>query len=443
MTGMEVLITFAAVVVALLVIDLFVANRRSVGIVAAAVWSVVWVGAAVAFGLVVLPLYRDGAATQDYFAVFLVEKALSVDNVFLWLVVFTALDVPKPAQRRVLLYGVLGALVLRFGIINAGALIMESFTWVLWVAGGFLVFMGYRMWATRNDESDEDHESALTRLVRRILPTTDGFRGEKFVVREGGRVLATPLLLALVLVELADIVMALDALPATLAISTDVVVVMCATGFALLGLRALFYLISGVASRLRYLKVAVAVILVYIGATLIIENLVEGFHASTGLSLGIIGVVLALAVVASLRSPRIPAGVDPEVLGARIEAIRVLPWREFEQHLCEHYEGAGYRALPTGSGTDQEVDMFLKRDGERTVVQCKRLSRSREVGEAVVRDLHRVMREHDADHAILITTGALTPEAHQFTRDKSLTLVDGEQLEAMLGERVTISGEGT
>lgn len=344
MTGTEVLIAFAAVVVALLVVDLFVANRRSVGLVAAAVWSVVWIAAAVGFGLVVLPLYGGGEATQDYFAVFLVEKALSVDNVFLWLVVFTALEVPKSAQRRVLLYGVLGALVLRFGIINAGALIMERFTWILWIAGAFLVFTGYKMWAGRNDESDDDQDSALTGFVRRVLPTTDGFRDEKFVVREGGKLLATPLLLALVMVELADVVMALDALPATLAITTDVVVVMCGTGFALLGLRALFYLLAGVAARLRYLKVAVAVILVYIGASLIIENVIEAYEASTAMSLGVIGVVLALAVIASVRSPHIEAA-DEEAVAERIETIRALPWRDLEQLLSEHFRAEGYLSL--------------------------------------------------------------------------------------------------
>lgn len=441
MTGSHILITFAAVVVVLLVIDLFVANRRSVGLVSAAVWSVVWIGAAVAFGLLVLPHYRDGAATQDYFAVFLVEKALSVDNVFLWLVVFTALEVPKSAQRRVLLYGVLGALVLRFGIINAGALIMERFTWILWIAGGFLVFTGYKMFSGRNHESDADHDSALTRFVRGILPTTDGFRGEKFVVREGGKLLATPLLLALVLVELADIVMALDALPATLAITTDVVVVMCATGFALLGLRALFYLLAGVASRLRYLKVAVAVILVYIGATLIIENVVETYEASTAMSLGVIGVVLVLAVIASLRSPEVGSIDDDEAVGERIERIRALPWRQFEKWLSEHYQSEGFRTLPTGSGTDRDVDMFLHREGQRTVVQCKRWARSRQVGEAVVKDLQGVMAQEGADQAILITTGTLTPDAYAFAREKPITLIDGPRLQTMLGERVSASGE--
>lgn len=440
MTGTEVLIAFAAVVVALLVVDLFVANRRSVGLVAAAVWSVVWIAAAVGFGLVVLPLYGGGEATQDYFAVFLVEKALSVDNVFLWLVVFTALEVPKSAQRRVLLYGVLGALVLRFGIINAGALIMERFTWILWIAGAFLVFTGYKMWAGRNDESDDDQDSALTGFVRRVLPTTDGFRDEKFVVREGGKLLATPLLLALVMVELADVVMALDALPATLAITTDVVVVMCGTGFALLGLRALFYLLAGVAARLRYLKVAVAVILVYIGASLIIENVIEAYEASTAMSLGVIGVVLALAVIASVRSPHIEAA-DEEAVAERIETIRALPWRDLEQLLSEHFRAEGYRALPTGSGTDRPVDMILKRDGERTVVQCKRWARSREVGESAVRDLHQVMVEESAEHAMLLTTGTPTSEARGLAREKSVTLMDGPTLESMLGKRVMASRE--
>ncbi|MGC0250320.1 TerC family protein [Pseudactinotalea sp. Z1748] len=315
MSGSQVLAIFGVVVIVLLAIDLFVVHRRetTVTVRSAAIWSVVWIGAAVVFGFAVFPFYGDDGSVGDYFGVFVVEKSLSVDNVFLWLVVFASLGVPKNAQRRVLLFGVLGALVLRFGVVNAGVVIMESFTWVLWVAGAFLLYAGYKMWRERHEPVGGHHaggaeaeqtDSALTRLIRRVLPTTEGFRGDRFVVREDGRLRATPLLLALILVELSDIVMALDALPATLAISTDVVVVMCATGFALLGLRALFFLLSGIAERLRYLKIAVALILVYIGATLIIENVVEAYHASTAQSLAVIGVVLAAAVLASVRAQR-------------------------------------------------------------------------------------------------------------------------------------------
>lgn len=311
MSGTQLLVVFGAVVLTLLVIDLFVVHRRDAEVTlrSAAIWSVVWIGVAVIFGLAVLPFYGDGSAVGDYFGAFLVEKSLSVDNVFLWLVVFTSLGVTKSAQRRVLLFGVLGALILRFGVISAGAVIMESFTWVLWIAGAFLVYAGYKMWRERNEaagsEAEVDTDSLISRAVRRIVPTTDGFRGDRFVVREGGRLLATPLLLALILVELTDIVMAFDAVPATLAISTDVAVVMSATGFALLGMRALFFLIAGVAERLRYLKVAVAVIMVYIGATLIVENVIQAYHASTAQSLTVIGVVLAAAVYLSLRSPQV------------------------------------------------------------------------------------------------------------------------------------------
>lgn len=312
MNGTQVLITFAIVVVVLLVVDLFVVHRRDtiVTIRSAAAWSVVWITAAVAFGFAVFSFYDGGAALGDYFGVYLVEKSLSVDNVFLWLVVFTSLGVTKSAQRRVLLYGVVGALIMRFGVVSAGAVIMESVTWVLWIAGAFLVYTGYKMWRERNEsgggEPQADTDSRITRMVRRVVPTTNGFRGDRFVVREDGRVLATPLLLALILVELTDIVMAFDAVPATLAISTDIAVVMSATGFALLGMRALFFLIAGIAERLRYLKVAVAVIMVYIGATLIVENVVEAYHASTVQSLAVIGVVLGAAIFASVRAQRGP-----------------------------------------------------------------------------------------------------------------------------------------
>lgn len=315
MSGTQVLAAFGLVVVALLVIDLFVVHRRSTTVTlrSALTWSLIWIAVAAAFGLVVMPAYGGSEAVGSYFGVFMVEKALSVDNVFLWLVVFTSLGVPKGAQRRVLIYGVLGALVLRSVAVSAGVAIMERFTFVLWIAGAFLVWAGIKMWRERHEApgKEQEGESRLALAVRRILPTTDGFRGQRFIVREGGRLLATPLLLALVLVELTDVVLALDALPAALSITTDATIVMCATGFALLGLRALFFLLAGVAERLQYLKVAVAVILTYIGVTLIVENIIEAYHASTAQSLAVIGLVLAAAVFASLRQSRVVAAGPP------------------------------------------------------------------------------------------------------------------------------------
>lgn len=306
MSGTQTLILFVVVVAVLLVIDLFVVHRRGVTVTmrAAVTWSMVWFAVAAAFGLTVIPLYGGSEAIGSYFGVFAVEKALSVDNVFLWLVVFTALGVPKSAQRRVLLYGVLGALILRFGAISLGAAILERFTWVLWIAGAFLIYTGIKMWFEKQGTQEPDGESKIAKAVRKVLPTTDGYRGDRFVVREGGKLMATPLLLTLILVELSDIVLALDALPATLGISTDTVLVLSATGFAILGLRALFFLIAGVAERLTYLKFAVALILVYIGAMLIVESLFESYHASTVQSLIVIAVVLAGAVILSLHAAK-------------------------------------------------------------------------------------------------------------------------------------------
>lgn len=325
MGATQVLIVFSVVVVALLAVDLLLVHRRNtiVTIRSAAIWSAIWIGTAIVFGFTVFSFYRGGDALGDYFGVFFVEKALSVDNVFLWLVVFAGLGVPKNAQRRVLFYGVLGALILRFGAVNAGAAIMERFTWVLWLAGAFLLYAGYKMWKERNEPvgGHGGGESKITQLVHRVIPTTDGFRGDLFIIREHGKRMATPLLLALVLVELSDIVMALDALPATLAITTDPVVVMCATGFALLGLRALFFLLSGIAEKMRYLKVAVAVILFYIGVNLLAENLITGYHPSTAQSLSVIGVVLAAAVFASMRAEKVLAKRDAERSGVDADGV--------------------------------------------------------------------------------------------------------------------------
>jgi tellurite resistance protein TerC len=303
---------FGSVVAVLLFIDLFVAHRniREVSITSAAVWSAIWVVAGLAFGAATMASYGGPEAVSAYFTVYLVEKALSVDNVFLWLLVFSGLAVPRHLQRRVLLYGVLGAIVMRTGAIYAGTAVVERFTFVLYLAGAFLIYAGVQLWRARHEE-DSLEDPRVLRAVRRVIPTTEDYRGQRFVVREGGRWLATPMLTVLILIELTDVVLALDALPAALSVTTDAPVIVTANVFALLGLRSLYFLLAGVAERLHYLKAGVAVILIYIGTTLLVEHTLATYHPSTVQSLAVILFILAAAVWASLRRDRAASEAGP------------------------------------------------------------------------------------------------------------------------------------
>jgi tellurite resistance protein TerC len=299
---------FFAVVGVLLVLDLFVAHRgeEQVSVRSAVIWSAIWIVAGLAFGAATMPAFGGADALATWYSVYLIEKSLSIDNVFLWLVVFSTLQVPHHLQRRVLLYGVLGAFAMRSGVIYVGAALVERFAWVMLVAGAFLIFAGYKLW--RDRDKPEEHElkdPLILRMIRSVIPTTDGYRGDRFIVREGGRWLATPMLTALILVELTDVVLALDALPAALHITTQWEIIVTANLFGLLGLRSLYFLLAGVAARLHYLQAAVAVILIYIGGTMLLESVIDGYHLSTMQSLGVITFILSAAIWASLRRNRL------------------------------------------------------------------------------------------------------------------------------------------
>jgi tellurite resistance protein TerC len=296
LTGTQVIVAMAAVALPMLVVDLLVGHRTNgLGLRAAAAWSSVWVLAGVLFGLLVIPRYVDGGpdALTTWFTAYTVEKSLSIDNVFLWLLVFSTFAVPRELQRRVLLIGVLTAIVLRSAMIVTATSIIDSAGWVLYVAGAFLLVGAVKLWREGDDAHASLEDSFLERQLRRLIPTTDGMRGERFFVREGGRLLATPLLFVLILVEASDVVLALDALPAALSLTTDPVMIITAHTFALLGLRSLFWLVSGVIAGLTWMKRVVAVILAWIGVTIIAEHALASYPLSTVHSLVVIvGIIL-------------------------------------------------------------------------------------------------------------------------------------------------------
>jgi tellurite resistance protein TerC len=312
LTGTQVIAAMAAVALPMLVVDLLVGHRTNgLGLRAAAAWSSVWVLAGVLFGLLVIPRYADGGpdALTTWFTAYTVEKSLSIDNVFLWLLVFSTFAVPRELQRRVLLIGVLTAIALRSAMIITATSIIQSAGWVLYVAGAFLVVGAVKLWREGDDAHASLEDSFLERQLRRLIPTTDGMRGERFFVREGGRLLATPLLFVLILVEASDVVLALDALPAALSLTTDPVMIVTAHTFALLGLRSLFWLVSGVIAGLTWMKRVVAVILAWIGVTIIAEHALASYPLSTVHSLVVIVGVITFGFVRD-RSQRRRAARD-------------------------------------------------------------------------------------------------------------------------------------
>jgi len=309
-------------IVTMLLVDL-VAHRRAhvIGVREAAAWSAVWVAAGVAFGVLVWRFY-GAEYGQQYFAGYLIEKSLAVDNVFVWAIIFAFFAVPREFQHRVLFLGVLGALVLRGAFIGAGAVIIEAFAWVLYIFAAFLLWTGYRMLRTR-DEHVDPANSRIFRLFRRVVPMTDAYHGQKFLVRtRTGALIATPLLAVLVLVEATDILFAVDSIPAIFAISSEPFIVFTANAFALLGLRAMYFLLADLMHRFIYLKVGLALIMIWVGVKMALK--VDVLYIPTWISLLVIATVLTASVVASLRATR---GLAPGAGAGAVDATRPAPFR--------------------------------------------------------------------------------------------------------------------
>jgi tellurite resistance protein TerC len=303
---------FNIAVLAMLAVDLFVFHRKphEVGAREAAAWSVVWVVLALLFGGGVYTL-RGRDAGLEYFAGYAIEKALSVDNIFVFVLIFSFFRVPARYQHRILFWGILGALVMRGAMIAAGAYLIEHFHWVMYVFGAFLVFTGIRM-ATHVEHDIDPTGNPAIRLMRRFLPVTDAYHDHKFFVRSDGavaRLSATPLFVVLVLVETTDLVFAIDSIPAIFAVTRDPFIVYSSNVFAILGLRALYFLLAGMIHRFHHLKTGLSVVLVFVGVKMLIADL---YKVPTGLSLGFILAVLAAAIIVSLVRPRSEVAIDDD-----------------------------------------------------------------------------------------------------------------------------------
>ena len=283
------------VILVMLAIDLF-AHREAhvVGMREAAVWSGIWVTLGLAFGAIVWWVWGAEFAGQ-YFAGYLIEKSLAVDNVFVFAIIFSYFAVPREYQHRVLFYGVLGALVFRAVFIAAGSVLIASFAWILYVFGAFLVATGLRMALHRNETIDPER-SVVLKAFRRLIPVTDEYHGQKFLIRQAGRWVATPLLAVLVLVEVTDIIFAVDSIPAIFAVTQQPFLVFTSNAFAILGLRAMYFLLADLMHRFIYLKLGLALVLVWVGIKML---LLEVYKIPTGVSLAVVVAILTVAVTAS------------------------------------------------------------------------------------------------------------------------------------------------
>jgi tellurite resistance protein TerC len=354
---------FLAFVVALLALDVFVLHRKAheVSLREAGLWSAIWIAVGLGFGGVVWAWAGVGTA-QAYVAGYLIEKSLSVDNIFLFAAIFSAFAIPARYQHRVLMFGIIGALVMRAGFIAAGISLLEAIHPVIYVFGAVLLLAAVNM--LRGGTHSAPEQSRVLRLLRRRLPVTDRLHGQRFIVRDGGRTLVTPLLLALVVIETTDVLFAVDSIPAILAVTTDPFVVYTSNVFALLGMRALYFLLAGAAGRLRYLQPGLAVILAAVAAKLLLTD-VWKFPAWSAPAF--ITVVLAVVAVASLRDARRsrpPAGRSAAGLTGGDEPVEYdvdLPAQQLPV-LVASGAGGGH-AVEGGRGDEQREQVKRAGDG--------------------------------------------------------------------------------
>lgn len=295
-------VVLAVTVTTVLALDLLVFNRKAhaPSFREATILSAFYISLGLGFGALIFAVRgsEDGSA---YLAGYLLELSLSVDNVFVFALIFAAFAVPLQFQHRVLFFGILGAIVFRAIFIGLGTAILESFHWAIYIFGVLLLITGYRMWAQRNEHMMDPSGNPILRLFRRFIPTTDGYREQRFIVTEGGRRLATPLLAVLVVVESSDILFAIDSVPAIFSVTTDPFLVFSSNAFAILGLRSLYFLLAGAVDKFRYLKPGLAALLIFAGVKILIADFVK---LPIPLTLGIIVAILVIAIGGSVLADR-------------------------------------------------------------------------------------------------------------------------------------------
>lgn len=294
-------VALLVVIVSMLLFDILVLHRRAhvIHTKEAAIESAVWVGIGLSFTFVMWMAFERAAAIE-YISGYLIEQSLSIDNVFVWAMIFTHFKVPRESQHRTLFWGIFGALVMRVVFIFLGVAVITRFNVVLIGFGLFLIYTGVKVLRSGDDETNPS-DTKIMKLFHRFVPTSDELDGQKLFTKVNGRKIATPLLAVLVVIEISDLIFAVDSVPAVLAVSREQFIVFASNAFAILGLRALYFLVADLRDRFVYLKTAISIILVYVGIKMIITY---WHHVPTVLSLGVIVVTLTVAIVASVISDR-------------------------------------------------------------------------------------------------------------------------------------------
>lgn len=295
-------VAFNLFVILMLYIDLRVFNRdaHEIKLREALIWSAVWIGLSIVFGIGVY-FFMGSEAGLSFFAGYLIEKSLSVDNIFVFLMIFSYFGIEGKYQRRILTWGILGAIVLRAIFITAGVALIDNFRWTLYIFGAFLIYTAFKM-ATQDEEAIDPTQNPVIKLVKRFMPVTNEFDGEKFFTQVDGKRVATPLFVALIMIEVSDIVFAVDSIPAILAITTVPFLVYTSNILAILGLRALYFALAGIMDMFHYLQYGLAIILGFVGIKMIL-SVSHIWHMPTELALGVVATVLVGSVVASLIWP--------------------------------------------------------------------------------------------------------------------------------------------
>ncbi len=312
-------IVFVAFVLAALFVDFVVLRKQGaheVGVKEALNWSLIWIALSFLFNGLFWWAIKDSTGDADLAATkslefltgYLIEKSLAVDNIFVFLMIFTYFSVPPAYQKRVLMIGIIGAIVLRTIMILVGGWLLAQFHWVLYVFGAFLILTGVKMWWAAGQEPDLNNNPAL-KLLRRVLPVSQSYDGEKFFTLENGRRIATPLFMVICLVGLTDLIFAVDSIPAIFAITSDPFIVLTSNVFAILGLRAMFFLLQAVAAKFHLLNYGLAVILVFIGTKMM---LIDIYKIPVALALGVVVAILAVTMLLSVKTAK-PEAEDPHL----------------------------------------------------------------------------------------------------------------------------------
>ena len=308
-------IGFTGFVLAMLALDLGVFHRKShvVSFREAIAWTVAWITLALLFNVGVWH-YAGAQKALEFTTGYLIEYSLSVDNIFVFALLFSYFAVPPKLQHRVLFWGILGALVMRAIMIGAGTVLIAKFAWIIYVFGAFLILTGIKMIVKREEEIHPER-NPVVKWFKKLMPVTSDYRDDKFFVRENGVRLATPLFVVLLLVEVSDVIFAVDSIPAIFAITTDPFIVYTSNVFAILGLRSLYFALAGVMDKFHYLKVGLGVVLAYVGVKMLLAH--TAWKIDTLVSLGVVALILAVSVVASLLRPK-RAGASVAVKPAEV-----------------------------------------------------------------------------------------------------------------------------